>query len=100
MQIRLRQVRPGSRRTLFTGVAIALVVPLLGTLPPSGAEAAGPAYTATITTTEHGIPHIVARSEEHTSELQSLMRSSYAALSLKKHRNTTQSSADITKQQL
>src|SRR3546814_4383276 len=31
----------------------------------------------------------VARSEEHTSELQSLMRISYAAVCLKKKRNTS-----------
>src|SRR3546814_4958772 len=33
-----------------------------------------------------GDPH-VARSEEHTSELQSLMRTSYAAFCLKKNKN-------------
>src|SRR3546814_5240263 len=32
----------------------------------------------------------VARSEEHTSELQSLMRISYAVLCLKKHKHRTQ----------
>src|SRR3546814_9383322 len=31
---------------------------------------------------------IVARSEEHTSELQSLMRTSYAVFCLKKQKNT------------
>src|SRR3546814_4044992 len=33
------------------------------------------------------IPHITARSEEHTSELQSLMRHSYAVFCLKKQTN-------------
>src|SRR3546814_9228789 len=33
--------------------------------------------------------HYVARSEEHTSELQSLMRISYAVFCLKKQQNTT-----------
>src|SRR3546814_6899809 len=32
----------------------------------------------------------LARSEEHTSELQSLMRNSYAVFCLKKQQNTTQ----------
>src|SRR3546814_3780590 len=32
--------------------------------------------------------YITGRSEEHTSELQSLMRTSYAVFSLKKKRNT------------
>src|SRR3546814_10421963 len=40
----------------------------------------------------HGIPmpggHIVPRSEEHTSELQSLMRISYAVFCLKKKKTT------------
>src|SRR3546814_5345394 len=35
-----------------------------------------------------GDPDIVARSEEHTSELQSLMRTSYAVIGLKKKRIT------------
>src|SRR3546814_9417885 len=34
-------------------------------------------------------PHIFPRSEEHTSELQSLMRISYAVFCLKKKNNTT-----------
>src|SRR3546814_6499335 len=33
--------------------------------------------------------HLVIRSEEHTSELQSLMRISYAVFCLKKQKNTT-----------
>src|SRR3546814_3408681 len=33
-------------------------------------------------------PHFGHRSDEHTSELQSLMRSSYAVISLKKKTNT------------
>src|SRR3546814_3988759 len=41
----------------------------------------------------HGHPHLTKRSEEHTSELQSLMRSSYAVFFLKqkqkcKHQST------------
>src|SRR3546814_4347271 len=33
--------------------------------------------------------HLIKRSEEHTSELQSLMRISYAVFCLKKKQNTT-----------
>src|SRR3546814_6343670 len=36
-----------------------------------------------------GAPPCIPRSEEHTSELQSLMRISYAVFCLKKKRNTT-----------
>src|SRR3546814_9653671 len=39
--------------------------------------------------------HLVARSEEHTSELQSLMRISYAVFCLKKNKNTYPSTHDI-----
>src|SRR3546814_4590323 len=34
-----------------------------------------------------GVPHALRRSEEHTSELQSLMRISYAVFCLKKKKN-------------
>src|SRR3546814_2173036 len=37
---------------------------------------------------EHGRPRDQLRSEEHTSELQSLMRTPYAVLCLKKKNNT------------
>src|SRR3546814_6393966 len=39
--------------------------------------------------TEAMIAHLKLRSEEHTSELQSLMRSSYAVFCLKKKTQTT-----------
>src|SRR3546814_3614007 len=35
------------------------------------------------------VPHLLGRSEEHTSELQSLMRISYAVFCLKKKKETT-----------
>src|SRR3546814_3061058 len=38
----------------------------------------------------HGILDLFVRSEEHTSELQSLMRISYAVFCLKKKKQTTQ----------
>src|SRR3546814_3740431 len=38
--------------------------------------------------TQHGFGVVVARSEEHTSELQSLMRISYAVFCLKKKQTT------------
>src|SRR3546814_1795783 len=56
------QVRPG------------LLEPLLESLPPRPAHAA----------------HQVGRSEEHTSELQSLLRNSYAVLCFKENTITTQ----------
>src|SRR3546814_9456648 len=47
-------------------------------------EFMGPALTANIGWL--GLQHILERSEEHTSELQSLMRISYAVFSLKKNK--------------
>src|SRR3546814_8148418 len=45
--------------------------------------------TAILAGIEHGLMrHIGMRSEEHTSELQSLMRISYAVFCLKKKKNT------------
>src|SRR3546814_7322633 len=46
------------------------------------------AFAESATTLDHIIAHEDLRSEEHTSELQSLMRISYAVLCLKKQ-NTT-----------
>src|SRR3546814_10075715 len=44
-----------------------------------------------------GAHHLdVARSEEHTSELQSLMRISYAVFCLKKKNRRTRNTSDIT----
>src|SRR3546814_5776910 len=45
------------------------------------ALAEGPEHRIAV---EHGVPHGHERSEEHTSELQSLMRISYAVFCLKK----------------
>src|SRR3546814_2045457 len=49
-------------------------------------------------TGEHGIGmgkmEFLTRSEEHTSELQSLMRISYAVFCLKKHKTRTQNTND------
>src|SRR3546814_2995493 len=62
----------GSMRLIWVGLALALV-------PTDGfAWEKGPTWRGTQ----------IARSEEHTSELQSLMRISYAVFCLKK--NTTQ----------
>src|SRR3546814_3733301 len=43
--------------------------------------------------------HLVERSEEHTSELQSLMRISYAVFCLKKKRKRIRNSSSINYQQ-
>src|SRR3546814_8550672 len=45
---------------------------------------------------KHGDVAVVARSEEHTSELQSLMRTSYAVFCLKKNTTHTQPSQQHT----
>src|SRR3546814_9649000 len=53
---------------------------------------AQPAQVAAARRTAAGrrVHHLLARSEEHTSELQSLMRSSYAVFCLKKKKLTLQ----------
>src|SRR3546814_9723855 len=43
-------------------------------------------------------PHLHGRSEEHTSELQSLMRISYAVFCLKKKKKTTKSTNRLEEQ--
>src|SRR3546814_9747497 len=48
-------------------------------------------------TTAGGVALDVSRSEEHTSELQSLMRISYAVFCLKKKKSTTRSSMTNTR---
>src|SRR3546814_10230227 len=50
-----------------------------------------PAQVAVTTGDEHG----TARSEEHTSELQSLMRNSYAVFCLKKKKKTQEHNRQI-----
>src|SRR3546814_10883625 len=66
---------------------------LLGERPESGRQAivalarADPAVAAMIDGSPHAPP---PRSEEHTSELQSLMRISYAVFCLKKKKNKQQ----------
>src|SRR3546814_7726896 len=50
---------------------------------------AGSDVGALKTRAERNGDHYLIRSEEHTSELQSLMRTSYAVLCLKKKKHTT-----------
>src|SRR4051812_5369036 len=54
---------PTKRPLIAAALTLGLVPGLLSVAVPalSGAAAAAPAYTATITRTDHGIPHIVAK---------------------------------------
>src|SRR3546814_9170795 len=70
----MRQVAAKLGRTLSTIVTICFILVLAASLSPHAARAAS--YSA------------IVRSEEHTSELQSLMRISYAVFCLK-HKNNT-----------
>src|SRR3546814_1061223 len=47
-------------------------------------------YPAVLELARHGLGQALRRSEEHTSELQSLMRISYAVFCLKKKKNNEQ----------
>src|SRR3546814_4928808 len=57
-----------------------------------GSQSGVSRWTAILTT----VTRPPARSEEHTSELQSLMRISYAVFCLKKKKNETDKQQDIT----
>src|SRR3546814_2152181 len=75
--------------TLFRSVAM-MVGRLLPGIVPAGPDAAD-ALAVVICHAHHGGTtrrwHEMVRSEEHTSELQSLMRISYAVFCLKKKKN-------------
>src|SRR3546814_7743495 len=52
--------------------------------------------STTLATSSIGVYSCTSRSEEHTSELQSIMSNAYAVFCLqKKHQNTTESSCNI-----
>src|SRR3546814_3760223 len=59
------------------------------TLFRSGQQIAAQTGAATVVRREQSAEHADRRSEEHTSELQSLMRTSYAVFCLKKTKNST-----------
>src|SRR3546814_10890832 len=69
------------KQRLRAGYGLVVSPPaLLPVLPAGGAGVAGSAGAGTLMLTSS----VVVRSEEHTSELQSLMRISYAVFCLKK----------------
>src|SRR3546814_2359175 len=68
---------PGARHAVATGFAIAIPVGFEVQVRPRSGLAL-----------KHGVTCLNTRSEEHTSELQSLMRSSYAVFCLKKKNQT------------
>src|SRR3546814_6516989 len=69
---------------------------MLGMIRPGAAFIAAPVFGASsvpvqlrlVIALAVGVPAVAARSEEHTSELQSLMRISYAVFCLKKKKPT------------
>src|SRR3546814_2091654 len=77
-----------ANRARFACLAGALVASLPAAAPAFAQSiAALPDQTSRIRLSNHDVNHIV-RSEEHTSELQSLMRISYAVFCLKKKKTT------------
>src|SRR3546814_7168112 len=78
---------PRSTRTdtLFPYTTLFRSVPQLGA--PLPGDLGGPIVSAQQRGEMVTVPPIGARSEEHTSELQSLMRISYAVFCLKKKKN-------------
>src|SRR3546814_1475570 len=67
--------------------ALAAASPRIGFVATASTTAQQPLLNARTFTT---LDHLTKRSEEHTSELQSLMRISYAVFCLKKKKNTIQ----------
>src|SRR3546814_8468699 len=63
---------------------------LVGPMARTGAEPIGSMGTDTPVAVLSDRPRLLFRSEEHTSELPSLMRTSYAVFCLKKKKNTPQ----------
>src|SRR3546814_8170029 len=65
-----------------------------GTMSPDSIATTSPSSSASAAVST--VPSLVTRrrSEEHTSELQSLMRISYAVFCLKKKKNTTERNED------
>src|SRR3546814_1739527 len=85
---RLRQLSCPARQRAFATIACRLRARVRLV---SGQKEPGPALThdrQTARLVGGGVAGISARSEEHTSELQSLMRISYAVFCLKKKTNT------------
>src|SRR3546814_7889156 len=82
---RQRQLETGSYELVEeTGNAAELVVETAAEAPVAREASVTEAAVSTDTQGAH-----TTRSEEHTSELQSLMRTSYAVFCLKKKKNTT-----------
>src|SRR3546814_7814027 len=70
---------------VLRGGGVGHAVPFVG----SSIAAHGAAESDGVDTRSVSIPSVPARSEEHTSDLQSLMRISYAVFCLKKKKQTT-----------
>src|SRR3546814_6956826 len=93
--------------TLFRSCALIRRNPLNGSLNGGGdtpGQIALLTNQGTITTSgvdlriNYGLPTGFGRSEEHTSELQSLMRISYAVFCLKKKKNTKNNKSEKDRQ--
>src|SRR3546814_10556348 len=75
--VRMRVCQTDSLLPTFTGVA-----------SPTSTDPTGPAPRKLVLLSTVVVPLAPSRSEEHTSELQSLMRISYAVFCLKKKQKT------------
>src|SRR3546814_8394499 len=82
--------REGSMRSTLRFVSVAAVAAMFAAVPGSAQKTTGPKerYEMDVAT--------ASRSEEHTSELQSLIRISYAVFCLKKKNTTTQQIQNYT----
>src|SRR3546814_1555475 len=76
-----------SAMTFWPGMLVAVVLPLNCAVPFSASRAQAEQKPLTVLSAERFQPK-ASRSEEHTSELQSLMRISYAVFCLKKKKTT------------
>src|SRR3546814_6495855 len=85
--VRTACTRPGSVMTLVTGCARIVTIPTSGGGGGGGASLPQPASVSIAAPARAHAAFLNVRSEEHTSELQSLMRISYAVFCLKKKNN-------------
>src|SRR3546814_10041676 len=76
------RARPSFLYVMYALLLWAIPMGLIAAAQPETAEAIGRGMTAYL----NGLPEPLYRSEEPTSELQSLMRSSYAVFCLKKQK--------------
>src|SRR3546814_3188553 len=84
-------------RSIATAITVIASPRAAASLSSVGISATQGAHQVAHRLTSNGLPRNAARSEEHTSELQSLMRISYAVFCLKKKKSQPIHTTDLYK---